>query len=136
MRRRESLIKDIELSRQSDLDDEPQLISDRLVNNPSGLSDLLHALISALRGVGRRAIYLQITSGPRGRLELRQIEFLDVEDLARLAKVEPRTVQGWVQRGISPTPYRPPGSRCILFDMSEAIDWIKQTAVTIPRHGE
>jgi|SRR6266404_2588123 len=135
MRRRESLIEDVELGGQSNLDDGPQPISGG-VNNPSGLSDLVSALVNALRGVGGRAIYLQIRSGPRGRLELRQIEFLDIEDLARLTKVEPRTVHGWVQRGISPTPYRPPGSRCLLFEMSEAIAWIKQTAVAIPRHGE
>jgi hypothetical protein len=138
MRRRERLMKepDVEQEPIAGIARNENLHAgiDRLSDSSRAVSDLVNTLNNALTDLNRRPIYLQITAGARGKLEIRQVEFLDVEDLARLAKVEARTVQGWIQRGISPTAYRPPGSRCILFEMSEAIAWIKQTAIGIARH--
>jgi hypothetical protein len=74
-------------------------------------------------------MYIRITIGYRDKIEIKQIEFLSVEEFARLAKVEPRTIQSWVQRGIAPTAYRPPGSRGFLFEMDEAIEWIKSNPI-------
>lgn len=93
------------------------------------VTDLLDRLTTAITTAAHRPIYLQIINHQGGKLEVRQIEFLSVEDFAQLARVGPRTVYDWVQRGISPPPYRPPGSRSILFDLTEAIAWIKQTQI-------
>lgn len=86
---------------------------------------LIDSLTTAVKLARERPVYFQITTR-QGRIDVRQVEFLSVEELAQLAKVEPRTVHGWVQRGIGPPSYRPPGSRSILFDLAEAVEWIRQ----------
>jgi hypothetical protein len=89
---------------------------------------LLRSLGNAIADATSKPIYLQIIISYRRKIEIKQIRFLNVEEFAELARVEPRTVHGWLQRGIAPTPYRPPGSRCILFEMNEAIAWIKNNS--------
>ena len=86
---------------------------------------LVNGLTEAFKSIGERPVYFEITT-TRGRIGVRQVEFLNVEEFAQLAKVEPRTVHSWVQRGVAPPCYRPPGSRSILFDIAEAVEWIRQ----------
>lgn len=92
--------------------------------------DLISSLATAITSITHRAIYFQISIGHRGKVEIKQIEFLSVEEFARLAKVETRTVHGWIERGVAPTPYRPEGCRSILFDVNEVIAWIKNNPLS------
>jgi excisionase family DNA binding protein len=74
-----------------------------------------------------RPVYFCISKGPRGELAVQQVVFLTADQLADLAHVERRTVYSWVERAekIGLKFYRPPGSRGILFELNEVLDWLK-----------
>ncbi len=71
-------------------------------------------------------IYLQITSEKSSSLSIKPIQFLTIEEFAELCRVEERTVYGWLERAEKTglRCYRPPGSRGILFEMNEAVEWM------------
>ena len=74
-----------------------------------------------------RPIYLRVIQLPKGEFEVKQIEFLTVEQLADLAHVETRTVYSWVEKaqenGLKF--YRAPGTRGVLFEINEVLEWIR-----------
>jgi hypothetical protein len=71
-------------------------------------------------------IYLQINTAKNCSLSIKHIQFLTIDEFAALCRVEERTVYGWIERAQKTglKCYRPPGSRGILFEMSEAVEWI------------
>ena len=85
------------------------------------------SLTSAVRDSLTRPVYLRLAKGPRGDLHIQQVAFLTVDQLAELAHVERRTVYSWVERAqtIGLKFYRPPGSRGILFELNEILDWLR-----------
>lgn len=93
----------------------------------SSVNSSLECLIGAIKDSFTRPIYLQVSKNARGDLAIRQVCFLSVDELAELAHVERRTVYAWVERtsenGLKF--YKPPGSRGILFDLNETLDWLK-----------
>jgi excisionase family DNA binding protein len=86
-------------------------------------------LINLLTKRRERPVYLQILEGENGKLECRQIEFLTPEQLADLAHVEIRTVYSWIEKaqenGLKF--YRAPGTRGVLFEINEVLEWIRNT---------
>ena len=86
-------------------------------------------LIKLLAQRRERPIYLQIIERENGKLECRQVEFLTPEQLADLAHVETRTVYSWVEKaqenGLKF--YRAPGTRGVLFEINEVLEWIRNT---------
>jgi excisionase family DNA binding protein len=87
----------------------------------------LESITSALRDSLARPVYLRVAKDPRGELAIEHVVFLTVEQFAELAHVERRTVYSWVERAekIGLKVYRPPGSRGILFELNEVLDWLK-----------
>jgi len=82
-----------------------------------------------MQGIQRKLaepLYLQINSEKNGSLSIRHIQFLTIDEFAGLCRVEERTVYGWLERAEKTglKCYRPPGSRGILFEMNEAVEWI------------
>ena len=63
------------------------------------------------------------------RISVKQVEFLTPEQLAELAHVETRTVYSWVEKaqenGLKF--YRAPGTRGVLFELNEVLEWIRNT---------
>jgi hypothetical protein len=86
----------------------------------------LQDLVEGIQRTLQKPVYLQVTSDKSGALSIKQIEFLTVDEFAALCKVEKRTVYGWIEdaRRTGLKCYRPPGSRGILFEMNEAVEWI------------
>ncbi len=84
-------------------------------------------LTSAVTNSMTRPVYFRIAKDARGKLAVEQVVFLSPEQLAELAHVERRTVYSWVERAekIGLKFYRPPGSRGILFELNEVLDWLK-----------
>ena len=86
-------------------------------------------LIDLLTKRRERPVYFQIIEGKSGKLECRQVEFLTPEQLADLAHVETRTVYSWVEKapenGLKF--YRAPGTRGVLFEINEVLEWIRNT---------
>jgi len=87
----------------------------------------LESLTSAVAYSMTRPVYFRIAKSARGELAIEQVVFLTAEQLAELAHVERRTVYSWVERAekIGLKFYRPPGSRGILFELNEVLDWLK-----------
>ena len=90
------------------------------------------ALIKSLSGEIKRTlgrpIYIQMTQ-EANRIKIRQVEFLTPEQLADLAHVETRTVYSWIEKaqenGLKF--YRAPGTRGVLFEINEVLEWIRNT---------
>lgn len=84
-------------------------------------------LIKLLTQRRERPVYFQIIEGQNGKLECQQVEFLTVEQLADLAHVETRTVYSWIEKapenGLKF--YRAPGTRGVLFEINEVLEWIR-----------
>jgi excisionase family DNA binding protein len=74
-----------------------------------------------------RPVYLRIAKAAGGELIIEHVSFVTPEQLAELAHVERRTVYSWIERAerIGLKYYRPPGSRGILFELNELLDWLK-----------
>jgi excisionase family DNA binding protein len=96
----------------------------------SSIQSTFESLASAVKDSLTRPVYLRIAKGPRGEISVQQITFLTVDQLAELAHVERRTVYSWVERAqrMRLKFYRPPGSRGILFELNEILDWLKGNA--------
>jgi excisionase family DNA binding protein len=88
---------------------------------------VVESLTSAVTNSITRPLYFRIAKDPRGKLAVEPVVFITPEQLADLAHVERRTVYSWVERAetIGLKFYRPPGSRGILFEMNEVLDWLK-----------
>ncbi|MEW6129573.1 MAG: helix-turn-helix domain-containing protein [Acidobacteriota bacterium] len=74
-----------------------------------------------------KPFYLKVTPQTDGSFTFEQIEFMTVEQAAELAHVNPRTLYLWIDNasvnGLKS--YKAPGSRNILFDINEFVNWIK-----------
>ena len=92
----------------------------------------LKSLSDVIAGCLNKPLYLK-AEHKEGRLELSQVEFLTVEELARLAKVEGRSVRDWIRRDLFPV-YRPPGSGRILIALSDALAWLESGRVESQKH--
>jgi excisionase family DNA binding protein len=97
------------------------------MSTDASIQKSVESLTSALTNSMTRPLYFRIAKGPRGELAIDQIVFLTPEQFADLAHVERRTVYSWVERAekIGLKFYRPPGSRGILFELNEVLDWLK-----------
>lgn len=86
-------------------------------------------LIELLTRRRERPVYFQIIEGKNGKMECRQVEFLTPEQLADLAHVDKRTVYSWIEKtnenGLKF--YRAPGTRGVLFEINEVLEWIRNT---------
>ena len=91
-------------------------------------------LIDLLTTRRERPIYFQIVEGDSGKLECRQVEFITPEQFAQLRNVSRRTVYGRIDKASEPGKdpldfvppmYRQPNANGIVFDLHEAILWIK-----------
>jgi len=91
-------------------------------------------LINLLTTRHERPIYFQIIEGENGKLECRQVEFITPEQFAQLRNVSRRTVYGWIDKASEPGKdpldfvppmYRQPNASGIVFDLHEAVLWIK-----------
>ena len=82
----------------------------------------------------QKPVYLKITTEKNGSLSIKQIEFLTAEEFAELCRVEERTVYSWLERAEKTRLkcYRPSGSRGILFEMNEALEWIMSNPNLLP----
>jgi|SRR5215216_1850464 len=89
---------------------------------------LIKSLSSEIKRTLKRPIYIQIAQ-ESGDVSIKQIEFLTPEQLADLAHVETRTVYSWIEKaqenGLKF--YRAPGTRGVLFEINEALEWIRNT---------
>jgi hypothetical protein len=91
-------------------------------------------LIDLLTTRRERPTYLQIIEGEKGKLECRQVEFITPEQFAQLRNVSRRTVYTWIEKASEkgadplafvPPMYRQPNASGIVFDLHEAVLWIK-----------
>jgi hypothetical protein len=92
------------------------------------ISTLIKSLSGEIKRTLQRPIYIQIAQ-ESGEVSIKQIEFLTPEQLADLAHVETRTVYSWIEKaqenGLKF--YRAPGTRGVLFEINEALEWIRNT---------
>jgi hypothetical protein len=101
-------------------------VSQILNDQQRRLRQAIEEAIGEIRRSLQKPVYLQITADKSGSLSVKHIEFLTIEEFAALCRVEERTVYGWLERAEKTglRCYRPPGSRGILFEMNEAVEWI------------
>jgi excisionase family DNA binding protein len=89
---------------------------------------LVKLLSGEIKRTLQRPIYIQIAQ-ESGDVSIKQIEFLTPEQLADLAHVETRTVYSWIEKaqenGLKF--YRAPGTRGVLFEINEVMEWIRNT---------
>ena len=97
------------------------------MSTDASIHTVIDSLTSAVADSITRPVYFRVARTPRGELAIEQVVFLTPEQLAELAHVERRTVYSWVERAekIGLKFYRPPGSRGILFELHEVLDWLK-----------
>ena len=92
------------------------------------LGTLIKSLSGEIKRTLTRPIYIQIAQ-EGGGVSIKQVEFLTVEQLAELAHVEARTVYSWIEKapenGLKF--YRAPGTRGVLFEINEVLEWIRNT---------
>jgi hypothetical protein len=95
-------------------------------NEQRQLQRAIEEAMGQIRRTLQKPIYLQVKAEKNGALTVKHIEFLTIEEFASLCRVEERTVYTWLERAEKTglRCYRPPGSRGILFEMNEAIEWI------------
>jgi excisionase family DNA binding protein len=95
----------------------------------SSIHGVIDNLAKEIRQGLSRPIYLRVMQKPKGEIEIKQIEFLTAEHLAELAHVDKRTVYSWIEKanenGLKF--YRAPGTRGVLFEINEVLEWIKNT---------
>lgn len=94
----------------------------------------IEQLIDLLITRRERPVYFQIIEGEHAKLECRQVEFITPEQFAQLRNVSRRTVYGWIEKASEkdadplafvPPMYRQPNASGIVFDLHEAVLWIK-----------
>lgn len=88
-------------------------------------TDKIDRLLDLLTTRRQQPVYLRIIEGEGGRLEFEQVEFLTTQEFASLARVEPRTVYSWIEKGIGPRWFQPEGTGTKLCDLNDAVDWIR-----------
>lgn len=90
------------------------------------IQQTIEGTLRELRRNLQKPVYLQINSEKNGALNVKQVEFLTATEFAELCRVEERTVYSWLERtektGLKC--YRPSGSRQVLFEINEALEWI------------
>ena len=90
------------------------------------IGTLIKLLSGEIRRTLTRPIYIQIAQ-ESGGVTIKQIEFLTPEQLAELVHVETRTVYSWIEKaqenGLKF--YRAPGTRGVLFEINEVLEWIR-----------
>jgi hypothetical protein len=89
---------------------------------------LIKSLSGEIKRTLQRPIYIQIAQ-ESGNLRIKQVEFLTPEQLTKLAHVETRTVYSWIEKapGNGLKFYRAPGTRGVLFEINETLEWIRNT---------
>lgn len=100
------------------------------VSKGESLGALMKLLGGEIKRTLQRPIYIQIAQDS-GDVSIKQIEFLTPEQLAELTHVETRTVYSWIEKapGNGLKFYRAPGTRGVLFEINEALEWIRQNTV-------
>jgi hypothetical protein len=93
------------------------------------MNDLDQKLGTMIKTALAKPVYFRVSQGGDGKLAVEQVQFLRTEDLAALTNLEPRTIRGWVAKGMVPY-YKAPGSSIVLFDAGEVIAAIKQSGLT------
>lgn len=83
---------------------------------------VIKALSDAVTSRMTRPLYLKIEHRD-GELAIEQVEFLTVEELALLVKVEARTVYGWLDKGLLKF-CKPQGTGQNLIPLRAALHWI------------
>ena len=89
------------------------------------LEAVLRALSAAIKVHIARPLYLKVEHRD-GELVIEQIEFLSVEEFAKLMKTQPRTVYGWFDKGLL-TFCKPQGTGQNLIPLSAALHWISSS---------
>ena len=89
---------------------------------------LIKSLSGEIKRTLKRPLYIQIAQ-EGGEVSIKQVEFLTPEQLAELMHVETRTVYSWIEKaqenGLKF--YRAPNTRGVLFEISEVLEWIRNT---------
>jgi excisionase family DNA binding protein len=88
---------------------------------------VIKSLSNAINSRMARPIYLKIEHHD-GELAIEQVEFLTVEELALLVKVEARTVYGWLDKGLLKF-CKPQGTGQNLIPLHAALHWIDSSAI-------
>jgi excisionase family DNA binding protein len=98
------------------------------VKTDEGIGALIKQLSGEINRTLSRPVYIQIAQ-ESGRVSIKQIEFLTVEQLASMMHVETRTVYSWIEKaqenGLKF--YRAPNTRGVLFEINEVLEWIRNT---------
>lgn len=87
------------------------------------ISQAIKALSDAITGHLTKPIYFRFEMQD-GELVVSQVEYLTPEELAAIAKVDRRTVYGWIERGLLKF-CRPEGTAQNLIPMRAALHWIE-----------
>lgn len=87
----------------------------------------IKALGDAVANRLARPIYLRVEMRD-GHLDISQVEYLTPEELAQLAKVNSRTVYGWLDKGLLRF-CKPAGTGQNLIPLRAALHWIDSSAV-------
>jgi excisionase family DNA binding protein len=95
-------------------------------NQETNIETAFKALADVIANRMSRPLYLRIEMQD-GQLEISQIEYLTPEELAQLAKVNARTVYGWIERGLL-TFCKPVGTGQNLIPLRAALHWIEASA--------
>lgn len=92
------------------------------MDEPSSIERAINALSEAIKGRMARPLYLKVEHRD-GELDISQVEFLSVEEFAKLMKTQPRTVYGWIDRGLLNF-CKPHGTGQNLIPLRAALHWI------------
>ena len=97
-------------------------MTEQMRDDSQGIETAIKALGDVIRGRMARPLYLRVEMQD-GNLSIEQVEFLTVEELAALVKVEARTVYGWLDRGLLAF-CKPAGTGQNLIPLRAALHWI------------
>src|SRR6266849_2640049 len=89
---------------------------------PGSIEAVIKALSDAIKGHIARPLYLKVEHRD-GEIAIEQVEFLSVEEFAKLMKTQPRTVYGWFDKGLL-TFCKPQGTGQNLIPLRAALHWI------------
>jgi excisionase family DNA binding protein len=103
-------------------------MSNDVVTADEAIGALIKQLSSEINRTLSRPVYIQIAP-EGGQVNIKQVEFLTVEQLATMMHVETRTVYSWIEKaqenGLKF--YRAPNTRGVLFEINEVLEWIRNT---------
>lgn len=95
---------------------------------------VIESLAEEIKQGFSRPIYFQVMQERGGKVSIRHIQVITPEQLAEMCHVEKRTVYHWIEKATSgdeskrnsvPPIYRAPGTRGVLFDLHESIEWVR-----------